>query len=124
MDSGAVTASANLSADLAAGDRSSALETALDPDTGWMRGVLEVADTALDNLRTEVPNAGGLVIAYRAYHARAYAKILQELTGEEPTVVLSEDGPTANQGSEEFSLGTGGRVVAVGAVAAGGVGAR
>lgn len=113
MDSGAVTASANLSADLAAGDRSSALETALDPDTGWMRGVLEVADTALDNLRTEVPNAGGLVIAYRAYHARAYAKILQELTGEEPTVVLSEDGPTANQGIEAFSRGTGKWLVAV-----------
>src|SRR5690606_15004777 len=107
MDSGAVTASATLSADLAAGDRASRLATARDPDTGWMREVLEVADTAQDNLRTEVPNAGGLVIAYRASHARAYAKIVQELTGEEPRVVLSEDGPTANQGIEAFSRGTG-----------------
>src|SRR5690606_21781503 len=39
--------------------------------------------------------------------------ILQELTGEEPTVVLSEDGPTANQGIEAFSRGTGKWLVAV-----------
>jgi superfamily II DNA or RNA helicase len=103
VDSGIVTSSAALSADLAAGDRSSALETALDPDTGWMKGVLQVADRALDDLRTEVPDAGGLVIAYRGDRARAYASILKELTGEEPTVVLSEDGPTANAGIEDFA---------------------
>lgn len=106
MDAGVVTSSANLSADLANGDVSAALETALDPATGWMRGVLQVADAALTDLRQEVPNAGGLLIAYRASHARAYAQMLAQITGEEPVVVLSEDGPAANASIERFSKST------------------
>lgn len=113
MDSGVVTSSANLSANLADGDASAALDTALDPKTGWMRGVLQVADKALTDLRQEAPNAGGLVIAYRGGQARAYAKILAEITGEQPTVVLSEDGPSANAAIERFSESTGRWLVAV-----------
>lgn len=106
MDAGVVTSSANLSADLANGDISAALDTALDPTTGWMRGVLQVADAALTDLRREVPNAGGLLIAYRGMHARAYARMLAQITGEEPVVVLSEDGPAANAAIERFSAST------------------
>ncbi|WP_407563345.1 DEAD/DEAH box helicase family protein [Streptomyces sp. 184] len=113
MDSGTVTSSANLSAELVNGDASAVLDTALDPGTGWMRGVLEVADRTLTDLRDEAPNAGGLVIAYRGRHARAYAQMLKEITGEEPTVVLSEDGPAANAAIERFADSGGRWLVAV-----------
>lgn len=105
MDSGAVTSSANLSAELVQGDVSAALDTALDPTTGWMRGLLERADGALTSMRAEVPRAGGLVIAYRAPAAKAYAKMLKDITGEEPVVVLSEDGPDAKEGIDRFHAG-------------------
>lgn len=113
MDAGVVTSSANLSADLAQGDVSAALDTALDPSTGWMRGVLQVADKALLDLRQEAPRAGGLVVAYRGKHARAYAEMLRQITGDEPTVVLSEDGPAANAAIEEFSKASNRWLVAV-----------
>ncbi|MZF88236.1 DEAD/DEAH box helicase family protein [Streptomyces sp. SID5643] len=108
-----VTSSANLSAELQRSDASAALETALDPGTGWMRKLLGHADNALRQLRTEVPKAGGLVIAYRGSQARAYAQMLFEITGERPTVVLSEDGPEANAGIEAFAQSTARWLVAV-----------
>lgn len=113
MDAGVVTSTANLSAELARGDQSAVMDTALDAQTGWMRGVLQVANRALGELREEVPDAGGLVIAYRGAHARAYAAILREITGEEPTVVLSEDGREANAGIEAFSRSNGRWLIAV-----------
>jgi superfamily II DNA or RNA helicase len=113
MDAGTVTSSANLSAELVNGDASAVLDTALDPGTGWMRGVLQVADKTLTDLREEAPNAGGLVIAYRGSHARAYAQMLKEITGEQPTVVLSEDGPSANAAIERFGESRGRWLVAV-----------
>jgi superfamily II DNA or RNA helicase len=96
-DSGALDPDkiASLSAELGENDRSAVLETALDPATGWMRRLLVIADKALTDLRQDVPDAGGLVIAYRRDAARAYARELKAITGEEPTVVLSEDGPGA-----------------------------
>ncbi|WP_309117554.1 DEAD/DEAH box helicase family protein [Saccharothrix sp.] len=103
MGSDSVTSSANLSAELQKSDRSAALETALEPNTGWMRKLLVHADDALKDLRAEVPNAGGLVIAYRGAQARAYADMLKDITGEMPTVVLSEDGPEANARIEAYS---------------------
>lgn len=108
-----VTSSANLSAELASGDASVALETALDPDKGWMAGLLRVADKTLTAARQETPEAGGLVIAYRSSHARAYAKMLSEITGEQPTIVLSEDGPAANARIAEFAASRSRWLVAV-----------
>ncbi|MEU1418362.1 DEAD/DEAH box helicase family protein [Kitasatospora sp. NPDC005751] len=105
MDSGSVTSSANLSAELERGDVSAVLETALDPVTGWMKGLLIKADSTLTAMRVEAPRAGGLVIAYRAPQAKAYAKMLKAITGEEPVVVLSEDGPEAKLGIDRFSDG-------------------
>lgn len=113
MDSGAVTSSANLSAELEKNDASAALDTALDPTTGWMRGLLAKADDALSAMRVETPTAGGLVIAYRAPHAKAYAKMLKDITGEEPVVVLSEDGEEAKPRIERFSDGSQRWLVAV-----------
>jgi superfamily II DNA or RNA helicase len=68
-----------------------ALRTALDPGGSWMPSVLAAADKRLSEVRRHVPDAGGLVIATDQDSARAYAKLLRQITGEAPTVVLSDE---------------------------------
>jgi superfamily II DNA or RNA helicase len=68
-----------------------AWRTALDPKGEWIPAVLTAADRRLTEVRRHVADAGGLVIASNQTQARAYAAILRELTGEAPTVVLSDD---------------------------------
>jgi superfamily II DNA or RNA helicase len=68
-----------------------ALRTALDPAGAWMPAVLEAADTRLSEVRRHVPDAAGLVIASDQTAARAYARLLASVTGEKPTVVLSDE---------------------------------
>jgi superfamily II DNA or RNA helicase len=68
-----------------------ALRTALDPAGSWMPSVLEAADRRLSEVRRHVPDAGGLVIASDQTSARAYAKLLKGISGESPTVVLSDE---------------------------------
>lgn len=68
-----------------------ALRTALDPKGSWMPAVLEAADKRLSEVRRHVPDAGALVIATDQDSARAYAKTIKGITGESPTVVLSDE---------------------------------
>jgi superfamily II DNA or RNA helicase len=69
-----------------------AWRTALDPTGDWMAQVLRAADARLQKLRADgMPDAGGLVIASDQQAARAYAKVLGEITGEKAVVVLSDD---------------------------------
>ncbi|GAA0985960.1 Reverse gyrase [Nocardioides aquaticus] len=68
-----------------------ALRTALDPAGSWVPSVLEAADRRLSEVRRHVPDAGGLVIATDQESARAYAKTLRAISGEAPTVVLSDE---------------------------------
>jgi superfamily II DNA or RNA helicase len=68
-----------------------ALRTALDPKGSWMPSVLAAADRRLSEVRRHVPDAGGLVIATDLDSARAYAKLLHEISGEKETVVLSDE---------------------------------
>ena len=68
-----------------------ALRTALDPKGAWIPSVLEAADRRLSEVRRHVPDAGGLVIATDQDSARAYAKVLATVSGEKPTVVLSDE---------------------------------
>jgi superfamily II DNA or RNA helicase len=68
-----------------------ALRTALDPHGAWMASVLAAAARRLDEVRRHVPDAAGLVIASDQESARAYARLLAELTGEKPVVVLSDE---------------------------------
>jgi len=81
---------------------SQAWRTALDPRGDWMPSVLRAADTRLTEVRKSIPDAGGLVIASDQDSARAYAKLLREITGTKPTVVLSDDSG-ASKRIEEFS---------------------
>ncbi len=68
-----------------------ALRTALDPKGSWIPSVLEAADRRLSEVRRHVPDAGGLVIATDQDSARAYAQVLGRISGEKPTVVLSDE---------------------------------
>lgn len=79
-----------------------AWRTALDPKGEWIQSVLSAADRRLTEVRRHVPDAGGLVIATDQKAARAYAATLEEISGQAPTVVLSDD-VGAGQRIEEFS---------------------
>ncbi|MEV4276213.1 DEAD/DEAH box helicase [Actinoplanes xinjiangensis] len=69
-----------------------AWRTALDHRGEWMPQVMRAADARLTKIREHgMPDAGGLVIASDQQSARAYAKLLHDLTGEPATVVLSDD---------------------------------
>jgi len=79
---------------------SQALRTALDPNGSWMPSVLAAADKRLSEVRRHVPDAGGLVIASDQDSARAYAKLLKQISGESPTVVLSDEKASSKKISE------------------------
>ncbi len=81
-----------------------AWRTALDPKGDWIPAVLRAADTRLTEVRRHVPDAGGLVIASDQDAARAYAKLLGQIAGEKPVVVLSDE-PSASKRIGEFAEG-------------------
>ncbi len=89
-----------------------AWRTALDPSGDWIQRVLEAADKRLTEVRRGMPDAGGLVIASDHETARAYAAHLRRISGERPTVVLSDD-PTASKKIITFAQSTARWMVAV-----------
>ncbi len=89
-----------------------AWRTALDPAGEWIPAVLRSADRRLTEVREQVPDAGGLVIATDQTAARAYAEILRGITGEEPSVVLSDEAEASSR-IEGFASSTGRWMVAV-----------
>ncbi len=89
-----------------------AWRTALDPRGEWIPAVLSAADRRLTEVRNAIPDAGGLVIATDHYAARAYADLLQQISGEPVTVVLSDE-KEASDRIEEFAKGTSRWMVAV-----------
>ena len=101
-DSAGEEYSARLGEPLNAEQTTRAWKTALDPKGDWIRLVLQAAHTRLMKIRGNMPDAGGLVIATNKTTARAYAKILQELSNTPVTVVLSDE-PGASDRIEEFS---------------------
>lgn len=89
-----------------------AWRTALDPEGDWMPAVLRSADQRLTLIREHVPDAGAMVIATDQDSARAYAALLHSITGERPTVVLSDE-KEASARIETFGAGTSRWMVAV-----------
>lgn len=81
---------------------SQAWRTALNPEGEWIPAVLRSADRRLTEVREHVPDAGGLVIATDQTAARAYAAILEQISGEAPTVVLSDEAEASGR-IEDFS---------------------
>lgn len=91
---------------------SQAWRAALDPSGEWIPAVLRAADRRLSEVRQQVPDAAGLVIATDQTVARAYATILTELTGTPPVLVLSDEAE-ASARIEQFAKGTQRWMVAV-----------
>jgi superfamily II DNA or RNA helicase len=79
-----------------------AWRTALDPAGEWIQRVLEAADKRLTEVRRDMPDAAGLVIASDHESARAYAGHLRRISGERPVIVLSDD-PTASKRIGKFA---------------------
>jgi len=74
--------------------------------------VLRAADQRLTEVRRDVPDAGGLVIATDHEAARGYAALLEHLTGVCPALILSDD-KAASGRIETFSQSTTRWMVAV-----------
>ncbi|QBE49987.1 DEAD/DEAH box helicase [Leucobacter triazinivorans] len=83
---------------------SQAWRTALDPNGDWIAKVLSAADRRLTEVRQQIHDAGGLVIATDHASAKAYARQLQQITGEEVALILSDD-DGASEKIDEFSMG-------------------
>jgi len=89
-----------------------ALSTVFSPSSPWIRTLLVKGAEALEVLREEVPDAGGLVVADDQVSARAYAEALHQITGEEPEIA-TVDVPDARAVIERFKNGTKRWIVAV-----------
>jgi superfamily II DNA or RNA helicase len=111
-DSAGEEHAARLGEPLTAEHTARAWRTALDPEGEWMPAVIAAADTRLRQKRQHVPDAGGMIVASDQTAARAYAKLLTELTGEVPTLVLSDDKGSSDR-ITAFSKGTSRWLVAV-----------
>jgi superfamily II DNA or RNA helicase len=68
------------------------LRTALDPRGNWVRDVLRSANEKLNEIRRGHINAAAMVFAATQKHAQEIAKIVKEVTGEDPPIVISDDG--------------------------------
>lgn len=89
-----------------------AWRTALDPTGEWIPAVLAAADRRLTEVRRALPDAGGLVIATDQIAARAYAALLQRISGQDVAVVLSDEKESSAR-IEEFARSTQRWMVAV-----------
>ncbi len=103
---------ARLEEPLTADALAQAWRTALDPQGEWIPQVLSAADRRLTEVRRGMPDAGGLVVASDHASARAYADRLRQISGEAPTVVLSDD-PGASDKITRFAGSEGRWMVAV-----------
>jgi superfamily II DNA or RNA helicase len=83
-----------------------AWRTALNPKGRWVPHVIAAMDERITHLReTVMPDAAGLVLASDQDDARAYAAIVEQVTGEEAVVILSDD-PKASEKISAFTHGT------------------
>lgn len=111
-DSAGEEYSARLGEPLNAEQTARAWRTALDPKGEWIPAVLQAAHTRLQQVRRNMPDAGGLVIASDTKTARAYAKILGKVSSTPVAVVLSDE-PGSSERISEFSESTDEWMVAV-----------
>ena len=98
--------SASLTGESTASVEATAWRTALDPGGEWVPHVIAAMDERLTHLREAgMPDAAGLVLASDQDDARAYAAIVQRVTGSKPVLVLSDD-PRASKRISAFAAGT------------------
>ncbi|HEY3715228.1 MAG TPA: DEAD/DEAH box helicase [Jatrophihabitantaceae bacterium] len=83
-----------------------AWRTALNPNGKWVPHVIAAMDERISHLReTGMSDAGGVVLASDQDDARAYADIVERVTGEAPVVIVSDD-PKASAKIDAFAAGT------------------
>ncbi|WP_375492538.1 DEAD/DEAH box helicase, partial [uncultured Jatrophihabitans sp.] len=83
-----------------------AWRTALNPGGRWVPHVIAAMDERITQLRRSgMPDAAGLVLASDQDDARAYAEIVERVTGEAPVVIVSDD-PRASDKIADFTHGT------------------
>jgi superfamily II DNA or RNA helicase len=83
-----------------------AWRTALNPKGRWVPHVIAAMDERITHLRESgMPDAAGLVLATDQEDARAYAAIVEQVTGHKPVVILSDD-PKASDKIAAFTHGT------------------
>jgi superfamily II DNA or RNA helicase len=90
-----------------------AWRTALDPKGDWVPHVIAAMDERLAQLRASgIADAAGLILASDQDDARAYAAIVERVTGERPYLILSDD-PKASKKIHQFAAGGAGIAVCV-----------
>ena len=83
-----------------------AWRTALNPGGQWVPHVIAAMDERITYLRESgMPDAAGLVLASDQEDARAYAAIVERVTGQAPVVIVSDD-PKASDRIAAFTAGT------------------
>jgi superfamily II DNA or RNA helicase len=96
---------ASLSEPLTREQEMQAWRTALDPGGQWVPHVIAAMDDRLTHIRAAgMPDAAGLVLASDQDDARAYAAIVQQVTGRKPALILSDD-PKASAKIAKFATG-------------------
>ena len=111
---------ASLGAELSEDDVSAVMETIYAPSNQWISDLLAKADKSLTRIRQDgAPDAGGVVIASTQEHARAYGHILKMITGEDPSIVVSDDGKAAKDAITAFDDSTKRWIVSVNMISEG-----
>ena len=83
-----------------------AWRTALNPKGKWVPHVIAAMDERISALRDHgIPDAAGLVLATDQDDARAYAEIVEQVTGHRPALIVSDD-PKASEKISAFADGT------------------
>jgi superfamily II DNA or RNA helicase len=94
-------------------EESERLRVALDPTQDWIKSMIVQADRTLNQIRSaEQPNAGALISCIDQEHAKVIARLIRQVTGENPAMVLSEDS-AADKKIERFRRSTHKWLVAV-----------
>ncbi|MFJ3799959.1 DEAD/DEAH box helicase [Streptomyces sp. NPDC090088] len=97
-----VPMSANISEAVTRSDHSKFMGVVMDPESGWFSDLLPAVHKELTAIRRTVPNAGCLILANDKDHVHAYARLIKEITGHTPAVVISEK-PDASETLEAFT---------------------
>ncbi|MGI8762134.1 MAG: DEAD/DEAH box helicase [Jatrophihabitantaceae bacterium] len=85
---------------------SAAWRVALNPKGGWVPHVIAAMDERISQLRgSGMPDAAGLVLASDQDDARAYAEIVEQVSGQRPVLIVSDD-PDASDKIAAFTAGT------------------
>lgn len=94
------------------------LSKLLRPDGAFVEALITAADTKLNQVRRTVPDAAGLIACMDQRDATQIAKLVERISGESPSVIVSDEDKT-NDSVENFRNGSSKWLIAVRKVAEG-----